>query len=150
MRETALGQWLSLRVLLSVSVKYAAHVAFLYTVLTPALSHAQDLLARWQFEDTTGRTCLDASSLKLHGTYLDGVLQRRGRQGLAVAFTHQDARQRVEVALNADAQESIGQVINRSFTFEIWLQDQAPQPDGRRNYAIFYKADRNRFMRNSL
>ncbi len=150
MLEFARRKWLALRVILGVSMKYAAHFAFVCTVLTTDFSLAQELLARWQFEDTTVSKCLDESSSKLHGKYLDGVLQRRGRKGLAVAFTHQDARQRIEVALNADAQESIGQVINQSFTFEIWLQDQAPQPDGRRNYAIFYKADRNRFVKNSL
>ena len=127
--ESARRKWLALRLILGVWMKYAAHFAFLGTVLTTDFSLAQELLARWQFEDTTGSKCLDESSSKLHGQYLDGVLQRRGRKGLAVAFTHQDAKQRIEVALDADAHKSIGQVINQSFTFEIWLQDQAPQPE---------------------
>ena len=76
MLEFAQRKRLALRVILGVSMKYAAHFAFLCAVLTTNLGLAQELLARWQFEDTTVSKCLDESSSKLHGKYLDGVLQR--------------------------------------------------------------------------
>ena len=62
MLEFARRKWLALRVILGVSMKYAAHFAFVCTVLTTDFSLAQELLARWQFEDTTVSKCLDESS----------------------------------------------------------------------------------------
>ncbi len=41
-------------------------------------------------------------------------------------------------------------MLNGSFTLEVWLLDEAPKPDGRTNFAILYKADRKKFVRNSL
>ncbi|MCA9050381.1 MAG: DUF1553 domain-containing protein [Planctomycetaceae bacterium] len=129
---------------------YTARLTLLFTVLTAGTLRADDVVTQWRFEENTGAECRDESSSKLHGEYLDGVTQRRGRKGLAAAFSHQNAKQRIEIPIGGDSQTAIAKLIDGSFTFEAWLLDDAPPPDGTRNYAIFYKADRSRFIRNSL
>lgn len=127
-----------------------ARLTLLLTVLTAKTLCADDFVAHWRFEESAGAECRDAASSKLHGAYLDGVTQRRGRKGLAADFSQQNAAQRIEVPIRGDSQTAITKLIDGSFTFEVWLLDDAPPADQNRNYAIFYKADRDRFIRNSL
>jgi len=41
-------------------------------------------------------------------------------------------------------------ILNGSFTYETWLYDSAPAPNGGNNYSIFYKADSTNFTKNSV
>ena len=131
-------------------MKYTAQYIFLFTVLTAGTLCADEAITQWRFEENTAAECLDETSSMLHGEYLDGVTQRRGRRGLAAVFLDQNTGQRIEIPIDGASQTSITKLIDGTFTFEVWLLDDAPPADGNRNYAIFYKADSGRFIRNSL
>ena len=123
---------------------------FLFAALPAGTLRADEVFAQWRFEESSESECRDESPSKLNGRYLDGVVQRRGRKGLAAAFATGHQKQRIEIPIGDDAQQALTKLLDGSFTFEAWLLDDAPAPDGNRNYAIFYKADRSRFVKNSL
>ena len=109
--------------------------------LIPALSFAADQpVARWSFDDTNNT----GPSAKLIRT-----TTRPGVFGLAAGFGAK-SNGRIEIDLGPLQQRGIEAVLNDSFTLEMWIIDTAAAPDNRRNYSLFYKADRHAFTRNSI
>ncbi len=104
-------------------------------------------VARWAFDESNGAIAADqVGSIK--GNYV-GVASRRGVRGLAANFAGQ-AASRIQILLNEQQDAHVEQVLNGSFSLEVWLLDEAAAPNGKTNYSLFYKADSQAFTRNSL
>jgi hypothetical protein len=120
---------------IGLTADYAAHI------------RSDQPVAWWSFDGTSGTVATN----RVAGPkgFRIGVIAAGGVSGSAAGMGRKPAA-RVEVPLDALQDRGLEQVFNGSFTMELWLEDDAPAPDNRRNYSIVYKADRAAFTRNSL
>jgi len=107
-------------------------------------------ISHWKFDETVGTLCHDEGSWQLHGKYDSGAAPGRGVVGLAAAWRNPRRQQRITVPRTEKAQGQLSTLFSGTFSIELWLSDSAQPPDGKTNYAILYKADRENFTRNSL
>lgn len=104
--------------------------------------NADKPVARWTLDsEKSGRSGPSAKLLR--------TSPRPGVSGSAAGF---DSRSngRVEIVLGPLQERGIEAILNESFSLEMWILDSAAKPDNRRNYSLFYKADRRAFTRNSI
>ncbi|MGB0578625.1 MAG: DUF1553 domain-containing protein [Limisphaerales bacterium] len=107
--------------------------------LVPVLvGAAGEPVAHWSFDGEADHPA----------TKLLRITPRPGVIGMAAGFGS-DGKGRIEVNLDPLQELGIEAVLNASFTLELWILDTAAAPDNRRNYSLFYKADRHAFTRNS-
>tara|TARA_A100001037_G_C15126413_1_gene626419 strand:+ start:707 stop:2452 length:1746 start_codon:yes stop_codon:yes gene_type:complete len=106
-------------------------------------SHNPALYWSYSADQTTG-------TLKLTPQHADSLPPRRGIGGLAGTFSRSSLTGRSFSKLNHDANESLSELLNQSFTVELWFLDQAGAPNDKINYSILYKADTNNFTKNSM
>ncbi|UUO07731.1 DUF1553 domain-containing protein [Blastopirellula sp. J2-11] len=109
-------------------------------------------LAQWQFDETADDVCHDRGDGELHGRYFAGAKRfahaTSGRESI-VEFGPELTQARIEIAVNGAAQQTLQKLLAGSFSWEAWILDAAPAPDGRTNYAILYYADHRGFVANS-
>ncbi len=123
--------------LLSVATCHSTEYSTLVTNQSPVVY--------WNFTtpDHTG-------TLKLRPTLHDTAAPRRGVDGLAGTFSRSTLNGHLLGELNNTNNKSLQDILNDSFALELWFLDEAPAPNDKINYSIFYKADRNNFTRNSM
>ena len=107
-------------------------------------------VAYWCFDESTGLSVGNEASGEADGQHISGAVNRRGVSGLAAAFDSVHRAGRIEVQLDEQQDRTMEQMLNDSFSLEIWLLDEAATPNGKTNYNIFYKADHQSFTGNSL
>ncbi len=103
----------------------------------------------WRFDAVSGDVVRDEAGNTDGRTRATGPV-RRGISGLAASFDRSHPAGRIESELTADKNAAVTEILNGSFTLELWLLDEAAQPDNVVNSSLFYKADKTRFTRNSM
>lgn len=106
-----------------------------------------DPVAWWSLDEANDAIATDHIG-SLRGKYV-GIASRRGVSGLAANFAGQ-ASGRVQISLDESHDVELENVLNGSFSLELWILDEALAPDGKTNYSLIYKADSKAFTRNSL
>ncbi|MBA2113789.1 DUF1553 domain-containing protein [Bremerella alba] len=127
-------------------------IALPVSAKSPEQAEATPPLATWKFEELTAGVCQGTGQLPLEGRYLDGLTATAdplaGRPSV-IEFGPAASRARVEVSLGIESRDAFEKLIDGSFSWEAWIYDAAPGPDGRTNYSLFYYADQKRFVTNS-
>ncbi|WP_218934429.1 DUF1553 domain-containing protein [Rosistilla ulvae] len=67
-----------------------------------------------------------------------------------IEFSSGDSRSRVEIPLEDPARQAMESLLDGSFTWQAWIYDSAPSPDGKTNYALLYYVDHKQFTSNSM
>ena len=74
----------------------------------------------------------------------------RGISGLSGTYSRSAVTGKTVFQLNQDSNTVLTEVLNNSFTIELWFLDDAPDADNKINYSVLYKADTASFNQNSL
>jgi hypothetical protein len=106
--------------------------------------------AYWCFDELTSRLVHNQVTGVKDGQYISSAVNRHGVSGLAATFDGQHRAGRVEIRLDQQGERTVRQIVNGSFSLELWLLDEAGSPDGKTNYSILYKVDTKSFTGNSL
>ncbi|MEE2641601.1 MAG: DUF1553 domain-containing protein [Planctomycetota bacterium] len=99
----------------------------------------------WSYSQDQG-----TGTLKLIPEHANSLPPRRGIGGLAGTYSRSSLSGRCFSKLDHDANQALTELLNGSFTFEVWFLDQAGKPNDKINYSILYKADGDRFTENSM
>ncbi|MBP87571.1 MAG: hypothetical protein CMJ64_12740 [Planctomycetaceae bacterium] len=103
----------------------------------------------WRFEAVSGDIVRDEAG-GANGRARANGPWRRGISGLAASFGRAHLAGRIESELNPEQDAAVEDILNGSFTLELWLLDEAPVSDNVVNSSLFYKADEPQFSRNSM
>ena len=129
-------------------------ITFLILLSATASSHATEYseivrtdnpVVYWNF---TNPKDLGESELSLAHEFTPAPL--RGLEGLAGTFSRSTIRGHAVAKLDDQQNKKITDLLNSSFTLEVWFLDEAPAANGSINYSIFYKADAPGFTQNSI
>ena len=99
----------------------------------------------WSFSPDQG-----TGSLELIPEHANSLPPRRGIGGLAGTYSRSSLASRYFAKLNDESNRSLINLLNNSFTLELWFLDEAGAPNDKINYSILYKADANEFTKNSM
>ena len=99
----------------------------------------------WSFSPNQG-----TGALELIPEHANSLPPRRGIGGLAGTYSRSSLASRYFAKLNDESNRSLINLLNNSFTLELWFLDEAGAPNDKINYSILYKADANEFTKNSM
>ncbi|MEW4564437.1 DUF1553 domain-containing protein [Bremerella sp. JC770] len=140
-------------------MRFTLSAAILFVVASTAVAeetHSSRTVmpfAAWSFDPSGQESCHDAGPWMLDGDLRDGaacVANAWERHPSAVEFSPADSRARVHISPSDEARKALESLLAESFTWQMWVYDTAPAPNGTTNYALFYYADPGRFVRNSM
>ena len=114
-----------------------------------AVVRADNPALYWRFEAVSGDAVRDESGSTDGWAKATGPV-RRGISGLAASFDRSHLAGRIEPELTPVQDAAVEEILNGSFTLELWLLDEAAKPDNVVNSSLFYKADKPKFTRNSM
>ena len=109
------------------------------------LVHSHQPALYWSFssDQRTG-------TLELIPEHANSLPSRRGIGGLAGTYSRASLSGRCFSKLNEKSNQTLTELLNDSFTFELWFLDEVAEPNDKINYSILYKADGNSFIKNSM
>ncbi|HJN11918.1 MAG: hypothetical protein QGH33_00745 [Pirellulaceae bacterium] len=91
----------------------------------------------WRFEAVSGDAVRDESGNTDGWAKATGPV-RRGISGLAASFDRSHLAGRIESELTPVQDAAVEEILNGSFTLELWLLDEAAKSDNVVNSSLFY------------